>query len=196
LVEGLASFSETFPRSGMMLSGTAYLPAPLAPLIRGTESGSWPTPNTFDATNHNTPETFFERQKRHGWERTNPCDLAVAVQMFPTPTSRDYKDGSAKSCENVPVNGLLGRAVHQWPTPTVSGDYNRKGASATSGDGLATAVGGALNPTWVEWLMGFPSGWTDLKDSETPSSLKSQNSSATPSCEPHQIDLEELLESK
>ena len=24
------------------------------------------------------------------------------------------------------------------------------------------AIGGSLNPTWVEWLMGFPLGWTDL----------------------------------
>jgi hypothetical protein len=90
-----------------------------------------------------------------------------------------------------------------WPTPTVCGNYNRKGASATSGDGLATAVqmwptpqaqdakhsgkntenrinqgrqlqlahtagiGGKLNPTWVEWLMGWPLGWTDLKPLET-----------------------------
>jgi DNA (cytosine-5)-methyltransferase 1 len=22
---------------------------------------------------------------------------------------------------------------------------------------------GSLNPTWVEWLMGFPDGWTDLE---------------------------------
>jgi hypothetical protein len=27
-----------------------------------------------------------------------------------------------------------------WPTPTVNGNYNRKEASKTSGDGLATAV--------------------------------------------------------
>ena len=27
---------------------------------------------------------------------------------------------------------------------------------------------GVLNPDWVEWLMGYPSGWTDLEDSETP----------------------------
>ena len=86
-----------------------------------------------------------------------------------------------------------------WPTPTVNGNYNRKGASKTSGDGLATAVnrwptprafmhkdgytdrgksnlgeviGGPLNPTWVEWLMGYPLGWTDLEHSETPSSPK------------------------
>jgi hypothetical protein len=90
-----------------------------------------------------------------------------------------------------------------WPTPTVCGNYNRKGLSKTSGDGLATAVskwptptariwkgggrkmirddgksredmldwlveqnGGRLNPTWVEWLMGWPLGWTDLKPLE------------------------------
>lgn len=23
---------------------------------------------------------------------------------------------------------------------------------------------GPLNPAWVEWLMGFPEGWTDLED--------------------------------
>jgi hypothetical protein len=86
----------------------------------------------------------------------------------------------------------LEAAVKIWPTPTVCGNYNRKGASATSADGLATAVkqlptptaqdasnnggpsqmvrnmkplnaevGGPLNPTWVEWLMGWPLGWTD-----------------------------------
>ena len=30
-------------------------------------------------------------------------------------------------------------------------------------------VRGQLNPTWVEWLMGFPLGWTDLKVSVTQS---------------------------
>ena len=84
-----------------------------------------------------------------------------------------------------------------WPTPCVHGNYNRRGLSETSGDGLATAVrmwptptahnakemaapsehqrntptlaaqaGGALNPPWVEWLMGWPIGWTDLKPLE------------------------------
>jgi len=27
---------------------------------------------------------------------------------------------------------------------------------------------GALNPRWVEWLMGYPDGWTDLDNSATP----------------------------
>jgi hypothetical protein len=37
--------------------------------------------------------------------------------------------------------------------------------------------GGTLNPTWVEWLMGFPLGWTDLGDSATRSSRKSSKRS-------------------
>lgn len=41
---------------------------------------------------------------------------------WPTPTTRDHKDGDARSCQNVPINALLGRAVHLagWPTPIVN----------------------------------------------------------------------------
>jgi hypothetical protein len=28
-------------------------------------------------------------------------------------------------------------------------------------------TGGSLNPQWVEWLMGWPLGWTDLQPLET-----------------------------
>jgi site-specific DNA-cytosine methylase len=31
---------------------------------------------------------------------------------------------------------------------------------------LSREVGGSLNPTWVEWLMGYPLGWTDLEHLE------------------------------
>lgn len=34
----------------------------------------------------------------------------------------------------------LASAARLWPTPIICGNYNRKGASPTSGDGLATAV--------------------------------------------------------
>lgn len=53
-------------------------------------------------------------------------------------------------------------------TATVPGKQGREG-----GPNPQTTVGGRLNPTWVEWLMGFPEGWTDLKHSVTPSSRKS-----------------------
>jgi site-specific DNA-cytosine methylase len=41
--------------------------------------------------------------------------------------------------------------------------------------------GGQLNPTWVEWLMGFPLGWTDLGASGTPSSRRSRSGSGSES---------------
>jgi hypothetical protein len=51
-----------------------------------------------------------------------------------------------------------------WPTPTAhnakEGNYPAERTRKTPT--LASLVGGKLNPTWVEWLMGWPLGWTDL----------------------------------
>jgi DNA (cytosine-5)-methyltransferase 1 len=84
--------------------------------------------------------------------------------LLPTLTacSYDYNQGGQQgrlgkkrySLQSLARRGLL-------PTLTVCGNYNRKGASPTSGDGLATVLGGTLNPEWAEWFMGFPQGWTD-----------------------------------
>ena len=85
-------------------------------------------------------------------------------RIWPTPTAHMSKETNAPS-EHKRNTPTLTAQVN-WATPTVCGNYNRKGASKTSGDGLATQVGGKLNPTWVEWLMGWPLGWTDLKPLE------------------------------
>jgi hypothetical protein len=63
--------------------------------------------------------------------------------------------------------------VQKWPTPTA---HNAKEINAPSEKNrntptLAAQAGGKLNPTWTEWLMGFPLGWTDLKPLETDKSL-------------------------
>jgi hypothetical protein len=58
-------------------------------------------------------------------------------------------------------------AVKLWPTPTVSDTCHRKTKYAQGGTPLSMAAGGQLSPRWVEWLMGFPDGWTDLEDSAT-----------------------------
>jgi hypothetical protein len=50
----------------------------------------------------------------------------------------------------------LRTAVTMWPTPSVCGNYNRKGASASSGDGLATAVKQWPTPTANEDAAGLP----------------------------------------
>ena len=50
-----------------------------------------------------------------------------------------------------------------WPTPKAR-DHRKPGGAAELArhtPDLPTEIGGALNPTWVEWLMGWPLGWTD-----------------------------------
>ena len=67
----------------------------------------------------------------------------------------------------------LKKRQQSWPTPTANEDAAGKpGAKMQQMLGNHPKVrqdpnGGVLNPTWVEWLMGWPLGWTDLKPMET-----------------------------
>lgn len=49
------------------------------------------------------------------------------------------------------------------PTPTVQDAKNNAAPSQAERNALNVTVGGPLNPDWVEWLMGWPIGWTDLR---------------------------------
>jgi DNA (cytosine-5)-methyltransferase 1 len=82
-------------------------------------------------------------------------------------------------------NGLPAFAK-KWPTPSASDNRDRgnlsspaikrrleKGKQAMLSM-VVSETSGQLNPTWVEWLMGFPLGWTDLPNWVTRSSRKSQ----------------------
>jgi len=58
-----------------------------------------------------------------------------------------------------------------WPTPKHSdatgGAAYHQPPHRQGGFQLKEIVhGGALNPTWVEWLQGWPLGWTDLRPLE------------------------------
>lgn len=73
-----------------------------------------------------------------------------------------------------------------WPTPRASEsthggvqeDVLLKFLERGHDIKLSHAVGGPVNPTWKEWLMGFPTGWTEIEPSETPSSPRSPSTSA------------------
>ena len=54
------------------------------------------------------------------------------------------------------------------PTPTTKANMLAPSMQKWKAHRLLDAqVGGSLNPEWVEWLMGWPIGWTDLKPLET-----------------------------
>lgn len=174
LVLGMDEFSETWPRSGMMQRGTAYPLPPSAPLTGGTASGLLPTPEasntkavawpTARSSDHKGAVTATETTRRRveSGQANLPEAVVESQRMWPTPTTRDWKDGSAEACQSVPANGLPGRVVHQFPTPRAQSAHGSGPSRVGNKADLQTIVGGSLNPDWVEWLMGFPIGRTKL----------------------------------
>tara|TARA_R110000824_G_scaffold34474_2_gene109278 strand:+ start:373 stop:789 length:417 start_codon:yes stop_codon:yes gene_type:complete len=138
LFEEWETFSETFPPSGMMRSGALF---PLPQWVLPTSekgSSSWPTPTATERSGIN-PKTG------KGAGLTKTVQLYEANRkMWPTPLAQEAKHGE----------------VSQWELETdhAGTRYSLRVAVAERGDT------GQLNPTWVEWLMGFDPGWTDLED--------------------------------
>lgn len=183
LLGGWASFSETWPRAGMMRSGTAFQLQPLVPLIRGIGSGLLPTPRATDADRGGRGDLL---QVVRG--NTSPSGR-YSPRMWQTPRVSSAHGVSRNEVESgnpkhrletqvalLDIADLLdrGAAERLWPTP-VKSDWkgpNYSEGGSTSAHGLSTRAAGQLNPTWVEWLMGFPLGWTELVPSEMLSSRR------------------------
>ena len=154
----------------------------LVPLTRrtgGTEYVSWagndqraiyfiPTPR---AQNIKTSE----KAKR---ESKSSPGLADYIQMFPTPKASDCKGsgpaGSKSAVHDLKKHNLKG-VVMFYPTPTTgaglcggTGNFQQLKNLEARGQiteeerrSMAAGNGGQLNPDWVEWMMGFPLGWTE-----------------------------------
>lgn len=56
---------------------------------------------------------------------------------------------------------ILGTEYGLLPTPLASETGYRRGKFSQGGTSLSTHLGGRPNPTFVEWLMGFPINHTD-----------------------------------
>ena len=188
--EDLPWSSVTLPRWGLMLNGLVYQRKTAERPISATGSGYLPT---ITASSYGT-------NKSNGQSAPRPSLQTMAARaLWPTPVASEAGAGPRKpdGKRGARLTDIVGNPS-MWPTPTVHGNHNRKGASKKSGDGLATAVkafatptsrdwrsgkasqktmernsrplseqiGGQLNPTWVEWLMGWPIGWTGLRPLE------------------------------
>jgi len=95
---------------------------------------TWPTPNAGDCKQTGNVNNWKRRQAEKAANGINlQLPLAVAVK-FATPLSRDYRSGKVR------------QATH---------DKNSRP--------LSEQIGGSLNPTWVEKLMGWPDDWTSLQ---------------------------------
>ena len=156
---GLELSSKIWPRWGMMQGGEC---SELGTLVRPTSAtgcGFWPTPcaNKITASGElvNADGIPWDGEsKPHSQKTGKPVQTALmdkVIHAWPTPTRRDWKGTNAPA-------GLTRKdgksRLDQLPNAVAYG-------------GTQTPQKGQLNPSWVEWLMGWPIGWTDLKPLET-----------------------------
>jgi hypothetical protein len=154
--------------------------APSMPRTDVTGSGLWRTPMAADGTHNHclAPSVIAGKTTL---TLTNQVKGA-AQGLWPTPTVNGNHNRKGLSKTN---GDGLSTAVKMWPTPGAADNRDRghmgmpaiqrrqaKGKQLNLSM-VVSDVSGALNPTWVEWLMGYPEGWTDLNASETQLSLKS-----------------------
>jgi hypothetical protein len=128
---------ETLPKWGMTVNGLLWEQPMLIPHTRETECGL--------LANWPTPVHSEARQglqiRREGKKGTQ-TSLSTAVLTWPTPRTKGMCGGSGS-----------------W-------DLLNKNTTIEEARLMGAGNGGQLNPTWVEWLMGWPLGWTDLKPLE------------------------------
>lgn len=139
---GLEEFSATWPRSGTMRNGIASRRRPLVPSTFGKGCGWWPTPGAND----------WKGGAGIGQRRGQ---LDEAVENLPAwvlcPCCEDY------------LCLIHGKHAFECGCPSVEEQLT---------DPYAERACGRLSPEFVEWLMGFPVGFTDCEDLGTPSSPK------------------------
>lgn len=143
----------------------------------GSSPPVWMTPKTGDAKS----ATYQNRP-----DGTHSLTLCGQVRVFPTPSAQDAaprtvgdgepfvtRDGSVrrKNADGTSSNLGLTHTARLYPTPDAH-DWKSGRGFDPSGRGHAPQLrhlaNGSLNPEFVEWLMGFPAGWTALPDSATP----------------------------
>ena len=105
------------------------------PRTEETEFGLWPTP---------TKAIADGGQSSRSGKRKGELLLTGMARLWPTPKARDYRTGDRPEHRRARA-----KQSGQWHSP----DLND-----------VASPGGQLNPNWVEWLMGYPPGWTDLED--------------------------------
>jgi hypothetical protein len=193
LLGDLEPFSETWPQWGLMRNGECWEQTTLERTIRGTgygfEENKWATPTTMDKLPPKSAQALHKEATQARPGRSKPANLRDQVsnmQNWPTPNAWDGKREPRSEEHLATKKGqiTLVTAVKQaereklLPTPNARDWKDGKTAGNRKSPGLGvvahqldTQTGGQLNPTWVEWLMGWPLGWSELKPLEMDKSL-------------------------
>lgn len=162
-LEAFERLSEHLPKSGMTVGGLVYLPQALELHTKENDGSYLPTP---------TAQSYGSNQGgsagRTGKKRLSLVSMA-SKNLWPTPQARDYRSGDNPNSDRAKRKQKLGWSKNLNDAVLLPTPYARdwKGTGAPSEydrntPPLSAHAGGQLNPTWVEWLMGYPIGWTEL----------------------------------
>ena len=149
LLEGLEQSLEIWPRWGSMRNGECYRQPMLAQITKEKEFGlleKWPTPVSSPSVTSQTVGATLDLMNSREREQGTLME-SVVKRMFPTPQASDNRDRGNMSNPSIQRRIAKGKQIML----SQSVDENS----------------GQLNPPWVEWLMGWPIGWTDLNPLET-----------------------------
>ena len=133
-----------------MQNGQLYLQVHWEPVIKEVDGGALPTPTTMDHLPPRSMRSMMKQTQVHRKGRTKLANLREAVNpktvelfdhlrgMLPTPTARDYK----------------GRSSVKWNEDY--GQRNIPDVLTQTGDSMS------VSPYFLEEVMGYPLGWTEL----------------------------------
>lgn len=105
-------------------------------------------------------------------KRSSGANRSEFYRMWATPKAGDAITGATARTSGRPLEKTthLAAQVHLFPTPTAN-DAKCNGTASQqnrNSEALNVVAGGSLNPEWVEVLMGFPRGWTEIGRAESP----------------------------
>jgi hypothetical protein len=174
----LVKFSQTWPKTGSMRSGRCFQSERPAAVISENGSSLWPTPKAM------TGGANCNRDSRGA----GGPDLQETVNSWASPAARIHKGGgnAVTRQDGKSRMDMLDWQAESWQTPRAAdsqgaGWMKQKDGSKldmlskqakkfqpTHQDQPSETAGQqsskprrTLNPLFVEWLMGWPPGWTD-----------------------------------
>jgi len=168
LLGGLDEFSQTWPRWGLMRNGECLERQTLVPRTSESASGLWQTPVADDAVNRQAGK----------WNSRGEPKLSAQV-LCPTPTRDSATERTGRYAQGgLPLTAAVTQRTYPTATATAYKGWSPKHNRADTDDRLDYTVEREafnpgqqtppmrLNPAWVEWLMGWPIGHTELKPLE------------------------------
>lgn len=174
--EVLRSCSVTLPNWGMMRNGVLWERVTSALPTGEIVSGLWPTPKAGSAGMSAKTSGRDVSKSTHLTTQVALAEGIVSAETgrvaWPTPKSvpsgPDYARANRAASGGDDLATAIARETfatpkgRDWKGQSQRGIHAQGDALPNKDRGDGVCIGGQLNPDWVELLMGWPKGWTDV----------------------------------